>query len=161
MIALSALAACSSDEGPTRSGAGASAGQGGGGSGGASASGGTGAASGAGGGGGSQASGGSGAVGGSAGAVGSGGSAGGLGSGGTAGASGSAGQGGCPQANAPYPAGPYGGKLGSVFPNLPWAGYIVPAADAVASTKPFGDYALDGERRACKRFALVHISEFG
>jgi hypothetical protein len=84
-----------------------------------------------------------------------------VGSGGSAGVSGGGGQGGCPAANAPYPAGPYGGKLGAVFPNLLWAGYVSDAADAVANTKPYGDYGIDIPRRACKGYALVHISEFG
>lgn len=61
----------------------------------------------------------------------------------------------------PYPAGPYGNKLGDVVANLAWEGYVSPLADALANTRPYVTTSMDQLRRdARKGYALVHVSEF-
>lgn len=61
----------------------------------------------------------------------------------------------------PYPAGPYGNKVGDVVANLAWEGYVNPTAVDLASTKPYVTTDLDKLRRDAKKgYALVHVSEF-
>lgn len=60
----------------------------------------------------------------------------------------------------PYPSPPYGNAVGSTFPALSWEGYVDDAADALASTKPYGPYSSDQLRKSGKRYALVHVAEF-
>jgi hypothetical protein len=105
---------------------------------------------------------GAGALGGAAG-QGAAGGTGGVATGGTAGAGAEGGTGGsasCPQANEPYPAGPHGATVGSIFPNLLWSGHPNDDAVGVSSTEPWGDYSMEDARKTCKGHALVHISEF-
>jgi hypothetical protein len=62
----------------------------------------------------------------------------------------------------PYPAGPYGNKLGDVLSNFAWEGFVNPTADGVANTKPYVTTDLDKLRRDAKKgYALIHVSEFG
>jgi hypothetical protein len=58
-----------------------------------------------------------------------------------------------------YPPGPYGNSVGSVFPLLLWEGYLVPAADQVATNEPYGPYSSDQLRRSGAPYALLHVSE--
>ena len=61
----------------------------------------------------------------------------------------------------PYPAGPYGNKVGDVVANLAWEGYVNLTADAISTTKPYVTADLDKLRRDAKKgYALVHVSEF-
>lgn len=61
----------------------------------------------------------------------------------------------------PYPAGPYGNKVGDVVANLTWEGYVNLTADAISTTKPYVTADLDKLRRDAKKgYALVHVSEF-
>ncbi len=61
----------------------------------------------------------------------------------------------------PYPAGPYGNKVGDVVANLTWEGYVNPLADSLANTKPYVTTDMDKLRRDAKKgYALVHVSEF-
>ena len=59
-----------------------------------------------------------------------------------------------------YPAGPYGNTVGDTFPPLAWEGYVVPAADVIANTKPFGAYSADDVRMSGKTYAMIHVSDF-
>lgn len=63
----------------------------------------------------------------------------------------------------PYPAGPYGNKLGDTMQNLVWEGYVNVLADAISNTKPYvASVDMDKLRRDAKKgYALVHVSEFG
>src|SRR5688500_2960768 len=58
-----------------------------------------------------------------------------------------------------YPSGPYGVAVGAVIANLSWVGYVSPAADAIATTKPYGAYSLDDARRSGKRYAMINLAE--
>jgi hypothetical protein len=61
----------------------------------------------------------------------------------------------------PYPAGPYGNKVGDVVANLAFEGYVNDLADALSSTKPYGATSMDALRKkAPKGYGLVHVSEF-
>jgi hypothetical protein len=61
----------------------------------------------------------------------------------------------------PYPPGPYGNKVGDVFPNLKWRGFVNEKADGVSTTKPIVDTSLDALRRTARKpYALLHASEF-
>jgi hypothetical protein len=62
----------------------------------------------------------------------------------------------------PYPAGPYGNKVGDTFQNLTWEGYVNVLADAISNTKPYvASVDFDKLRKdAVKGYALVHVSEF-
>ena len=62
----------------------------------------------------------------------------------------------------PYPAGPYGNKVGDTFQNLKWEGYVNVLADAISNTKPYvASVDFDTLRRDAKKgYALVHVSEF-
>lgn len=61
----------------------------------------------------------------------------------------------------PYPAGPYGNKVGDIVANLAWEGYVSPLADALANTKPYVTTSMDQLRRDAKKgYALIHVSEF-
>jgi hypothetical protein len=62
----------------------------------------------------------------------------------------------------PYPAGPYGNKVGDVMANLAWEGYVNDLADAISNTKPYvAATSMDVLRKkASKGYALVHVSEF-
>jgi hypothetical protein len=59
----------------------------------------------------------------------------------------------------PYPAGPYGTAKGDVIADLSWEGYVNDAADAVATTRPYGPYSLDALRHSGRRYALVNLAE--
>ena len=60
---------------------------------------------------------------------------------------------------AAYPPGPYGNGVGDVFPLLQWEGYVDDLADAIATTKTYGNYSMDDVRKSGKAYALVHTSE--
>lgn len=61
----------------------------------------------------------------------------------------------------PYPAGPYGDKLGDKVANFKWRGYVNELADAVSTTKPIVDTSLDELRKkARKPWALLHVAEY-
>jgi hypothetical protein len=59
-----------------------------------------------------------------------------------------------------YPAGPYGNKVGDVFPPLVWEGYVDDAADAIANTKPYVPYSADAARKSGRAYAMIHVAEF-
>jgi len=59
----------------------------------------------------------------------------------------------------PYPSGPYGVTVGSVISDMTWIGYADPAADAVATTKPYAPYTLDDARRSGKHYAMINLAE--
>lgn len=62
----------------------------------------------------------------------------------------------------PFPAGPYGNKVGDTMQNLAWEGYVNVLADAISNTKPYvASVDMDKLRRDAKKgYALVHVSEF-
>lgn len=61
----------------------------------------------------------------------------------------------------PYPAGPYGNKVGDVLPDLKWQGYVNAMSDALSDTKPFVTTSLDALRRTARKpYALIHVSEY-
>ncbi len=59
-----------------------------------------------------------------------------------------------------YPAGPYGNTVGATFPMLSWQGYEDDAADAVATTKPYGVYTSDDMFKSGRRYAMVHLADY-
>jgi len=63
-------------------------------------------------------------------------------------------------ASATYPAGPYGNTVGATIAPLTWEGYADPAADALASTKPYGPYSMNDLRLSGKAYGIVHVSSF-
>ncbi len=63
-------------------------------------------------------------------------------------------------APAPYPTGPYGNAVGDTIPPLVWEGYVDPAADALATTEPFGPYSMLALHRSGRAFGIVHVAEF-
>jgi hypothetical protein len=59
----------------------------------------------------------------------------------------------------PYPPGPYGSKVGSIFPNLELRGYVNDTAVGLANLEPWVEpYTLEDLRKSGGRYALVHIS---
>jgi hypothetical protein len=61
----------------------------------------------------------------------------------------------------PYPAGPYGNKVGDVVPNLKWRGYVNATSDEVSTKLAFVDTSLDALRRTARKpYALIHVSDF-
>jgi hypothetical protein len=47
-----------------------------------------------------------------------------------------------------------------VLPNTTWIGYADPAADALATTKPYANYSLDDARKSGHRWAMINVAEF-
>lgn len=39
-------------------------------------------------------------------------------------------------------------------------GYVVPAADVVATTEPYGAYSLDDARKSGRAYLLLHVSDY-
>lgn len=66
-----------------------------------------------------------------------------------------------PPVYGPYPAGPYGNKVGDVLPDLKWQGFVNATSDAQSDTKPFVSTSLDALRRTARKpYALIHVSEY-
>jgi hypothetical protein len=59
-----------------------------------------------------------------------------------------------------YPAGPYGNAVGSTIAPLMWEGYDDPAADAIATSKPYGTYSMNDLRLSGRKWGIVHVSSF-
>jgi hypothetical protein len=66
----------------------------------------------------------------------------------------------CAALTTPYPAGPYGNQVDDVFPPLVWEGFVNPSAVGLATAQPFGPHSMDAVRKTCKKYALIHNSEF-
>lgn len=66
----------------------------------------------------------------------------------------------CAALTTSYPAGPYGSQVDDVFPPLVWDGFVNESAVGLATTKPFVPYSMDDVRKTCRKYALVHNSEF-
>jgi hypothetical protein len=59
-----------------------------------------------------------------------------------------------------YPAGPYGGTVGTTLPPLTWEGYASPDGASLARDQAHGSYTADDMRRSGKVLALIHFADF-
>jgi hypothetical protein len=66
----------------------------------------------------------------------------------------------CIALTTPYPAGPYGGNVDDTFPPLEWQGFVNESGVGLATNQPWVDYSMDLVRKSCKKYALIHTSEF-